>query len=96
MADEPLVMIHGDIKTHNFLIDPETLRVTLIDFGGIGALPRSFVSFTMLATACKFVQGINQYLGYERSDNHAAMGAATEIYTLLARTRLGDLYSCRV
>lgn len=50
IADEPLVMVDGDIKAHNFLIDPETLRVTIIDFGGISALPHSFVSYTLHRT----------------------------------------------
>lgn len=28
-------LIHGDIKLHNVLIDPESLEVSLIDFGGL-------------------------------------------------------------
>jgi serine/threonine protein kinase len=58
ISNEPLVMVHGDIKPCNFLIDPKTLRVTIIDFGGISALPRSFVNFTMHATRDEF------YFGY--------------------------------
>ncbi|KAJ7460682.1 hypothetical protein FB451DRAFT_1269911 [Mycena latifolia] len=88
ISDEPLVMVHGDIKPHNFLIDPKTLRVTLIDFGGISALPRSFVSFTLHATRDKFIAGINKFLGWERSENTSAMAEAAGIYCM-TNNRLG-------
>lgn len=54
-------MNHGDVEPKNFLIDPETKEVTIIDFGGISALPRSFISFT-LGAQNEFTKGIAGYL----------------------------------
>ncbi|KAF8328249.1 uncharacterized protein EI90DRAFT_3126409 [Cantharellus anzutake] len=47
ILDGRVVTAQGDIKPPNFLIDPQTLQVTIIDFGGISALSHSFVSFTV-------------------------------------------------
>ncbi|KAG8954989.1 hypothetical protein FRC04_010473 [Tulasnella sp. 424] len=80
MANEPLVMIQSDIKPFNFLIDPLTLQVTIFDFGCVSALPYSFVSFTLYSTGDKFTKRIAEFLGWKRSDNSLAMGAATGIY----------------
>ena len=41
-------MVQGDIKPYNFLIDPKTMQVAIIDFGCVSALPHSFVNFTGL------------------------------------------------
>ncbi|KAG8950613.1 hypothetical protein FRC04_007237 [Tulasnella sp. 424] len=82
ISNEPLVMVQGDIKPFNFLIDPWTLQVTIIDFGCVNALPHSFVSFTLFSTGDKFTTRIAEFLGWKRSDNSLAMGAATGIYWL--------------
>ncbi len=76
ISNEPLVMAPGDIKLPNFLIDPWTLQVTIIDFGGISALPRSFVSFTLYSTRDAFIARITEFLGWAWSDNLLAMGGA--------------------
>ncbi|KIY43918.1 hypothetical protein FISHEDRAFT_77841 [Fistulina hepatica ATCC 64428] len=80
ISNEPLVMVAGDINQQNFLIDPWTLQVTIIDFGGISTLPRSFVSFTLYSTRDKFIARIAQFLGWRRSDNSSAMAAVAGIY----------------
>ena len=89
-------MVHGDIKAHNFLIDPETLRVTIIDFGGISALPRSFISYTLHRTRDTFIAGINKVLGWERSNQHLAMEAAAWIYWLISNDEFGKPHICLV
>ncbi|KAE9409669.1 hypothetical protein BT96DRAFT_1012611 [Gymnopus androsaceus JB14] len=89
IAHEPLVMVQGDINPRNFLIDPETLHVTIIDFGCISILPRSFVSFTLHATRDNFINGIAKSLGWERSENLEALVAATGIYAQMAGKRFG-------
>ncbi|KAF8317265.1 uncharacterized protein EI90DRAFT_3021396 [Cantharellus anzutake] len=43
ILDERVVMAQGDMKPPNFLIDPHPLQATIIDFGGISALPHSFL-----------------------------------------------------
>ncbi|KAF8328253.1 uncharacterized protein EI90DRAFT_3017871 [Cantharellus anzutake] len=47
ILDERVVTVQGNIKPPNLLIDPQTLQATIIDFGGVSALPHSFVSFTL-------------------------------------------------
>jgi len=90
ISDEPLVIVHGDIKPCNFLIDPKTLRVTIIDFGGMSVLPHSFVSFTLHAIRDKFVVGINKFLDWKRSDNFLAMAAAAGVYYQVSSNHLGE------
>ena len=89
-------MVHGDIKAHNFLIDPETLRVTIIDFGGISALPRLFISYALHRTRDTFIAGINKVLGWERSNQHLAMEAAAWIYWLISNDEFGKPHICLV
>ena len=84
------MIVHGDIQPCNFLIDPKTLRVTIIDFGGMSALPHSFVSFTLYAIRDKFVVGINKFLDWKRSDNFLAMAAATGVYYQVSSNHLGE------
>ncbi len=87
-------MAPGDIKLPNFLIDPWTLQVTIIDFGGISALPRSFVSFTLYSTQDAFIARITEFLGWRRSDNLSAMGAAAGLYLQISGTHLGKSHLC--
>ncbi|KAG8954991.1 hypothetical protein FRC04_010475 [Tulasnella sp. 424] len=68
MSNEPLVMVQGDINPLNFLIDPWTLQVTIIDFGCVSALPHSFVSFTLYSARNKFTACIAELLGWKRSE----------------------------
>ena len=82
-------MVQGDIKQYNFFIDPKTLQATIIDFGCVSALPRSFVSFTLHRTTNKFVTGIANALGSELSDNSPALEVATGIYCMLSGRRFG-------
>ncbi|KAK7046115.1 hypothetical protein VNI00_007118 [Paramarasmius palmivorus] len=89
IADDPLVMVQDDIHPSNFLIDPETHEVTIIDFAGISALPRSFVSFTLYTTKDKFVAGVAQYLSWERFDSLLALAAAAGIYAQISNKRFG-------
>jgi serine/threonine protein kinase len=93
-SDEPLVMNHGDIKPCNFLIDPNTSQVTIIDFGDITVLPRSFVSFTLYSTRDKFIAGIASFLSWERSKNLLAMGAAAGILSKMSGRHLGTPHLC--
>ncbi|KAJ6510940.1 hypothetical protein C8R45DRAFT_1207734 [Mycena sanguinolenta] len=44
-ALEPLIFTHSDITLDNFLWDPSTRRIWLIDCGHISVLPTSFFSF---------------------------------------------------
>lgn len=85
-------MIQGDIKPYNFLIDPETLRVTLIDFGCVSALPHSFVSFTLHTTPDKFISGIAKSLGWPRSDNLLALVGAAGIYCMSGGRHFGKYH----
>ncbi|KAJ7489541.1 hypothetical protein FB451DRAFT_1225188 [Mycena latifolia] len=89
IASEPLVMVQGDITRYNFLIDPETLQVTIIDFGCISALPHSLVSFTLHTTRDEFIAGIAKSLGWEPSVNSSALEAAAGIYSQTAGKRFG-------
>ncbi|KAI0041799.1 hypothetical protein FA95DRAFT_1682965 [Auriscalpium vulgare] len=89
ISDEPLVMVQGDIRPRNFLIDPETQRVTLIDFGCVCALPRSFVSYTLHVAGDKFITNIDKYLSWERSENLSAMAAAQGLFCMMASKSLG-------
>ena len=85
-------MVQGDIKPYNFLIDPKTLQVTIIDFGCISTLPHSFVSFTLHSTRDKFITGIAESLGWKMTDNFSALGAAAGIYAQSAGRRWGKPY----
>jgi serine/threonine protein kinase len=67
------VLIQGDIKPYNFLIDPETQSITLIDFGCVCALPSSFISYTLRPSGGPFVAGIAKALNWQDSDNLSAM-----------------------
>ena len=87
-------MVQGDIKQHNFLIDPETLQVTSIDFGCISVLPHSLVSFTLHTTRDEFVVGITEYLGWGPSDNSPALEAAAGIYSQITGKRFGKSNLC--
>ncbi|KAE9397349.1 hypothetical protein BT96DRAFT_921545 [Gymnopus androsaceus JB14] len=89
IAHEPLVMVQSDISPCNFLIDPETLHVTIIDFGGISVLPSSFVSLTLHVTRDTFIKGIAKFLGWERSENIETLAAAAGIYSLTSDPRFG-------
>ncbi|KAG8918582.1 hypothetical protein FRC01_001785 [Tulasnella sp. 417] len=82
LSSEPLSIVAGDIRQRNFLIDPKTLRVTIIDFGDICVLPLSFVSFTLHATQNTFITRIAENLAWAKSENLRAMGEATGIYWL--------------
>ena len=59
------LLVHDDIKPCMFLIDAETLRVTIIDFGSISVLPRSFVSFSLHATGDNFYYRRQRVFGLE-------------------------------
>jgi serine/threonine protein kinase len=83
------VLVHGDIKPCNFLIDPSTLHVTLIDFGGISVLPASFISLSLHARADRFIGGISECLNWEQSKNLPALKEAAGIYAQLGNKRLG-------
>ncbi len=85
------MLVQGDVKPSNFLIDPKTLRVTIIDFSGMSALPLSFVSFTLHATRDKFILAINKFLGWKRTDNFSAMAAAVRVYHQVSSSELGKL-----
>lgn len=87
-------MVQADIKPPNFLIDPWTLQVTIIDFGRISALPHSFVSFTLYSTGDKFTARIAEFLGWKRSDNSSAMEAAAGIYWQISSKRFGKSHLC--
>jgi aminoglycoside phosphotransferase (APT) family kinase protein len=93
-SDEPLVMNHDDIELRNFLIDPETKQVTIIDFGHINVLPRSFVSHTLHHPRTDFIKKIASFLSWERSKNLSAMGAAGGIFGLMSGRALGTLHLC--
>lgn len=82
MEGEPLSMVPGDIKEENFLIDPSTGSVTIVNFGRICVLPLSFVSFTLQSTSATFVRRIAEFLSWEKSKNLTAMNKATWIYWL--------------
>ena len=82
-------MVQGAIRPRNFLIDPRTLQVTLINYSCVSALPRSFVSFTLHSASDEFIARISDILGWKRSDNYLAMVAATRIYSLMS-----DLGKC--
>jgi Phosphotransferase enzyme family len=86
-------MNHGDIHPRNFLIDPKTGQVTIIDFGDISALPRSFVSFTLYTDKSDFIAAIARSLSWEKSENIRAMGAAAGILIMLSGN-LGTPHFC--
>ncbi|KAJ7723314.1 hypothetical protein B0H14DRAFT_3005679 [Mycena olivaceomarginata] len=89
ISDERLVLVHGDIKPCNFLIDPSTLHATLIDFGGISVLPASFISLSLHARTDRFIRGISECLNWEESKNLPALKEAAGIYAQLGNKRLG-------
>ncbi|RXW21880.1 hypothetical protein EST38_g3970 [Candolleomyces aberdarensis] len=82
-SDEPLVMVQDVIKAHNFLIDPQTLQVTLLNFGSISVLPRSFASYTLSNYTDAFSKRIYEVMNWERSGNMSPMVAATGLYWLM-------------
>lgn len=81
-------MVQCDIEPDNFLIDPETRQVTIIDFSCVCVLPSSFVGFTMYKDR-SFIKGVNKYLKWKWSDNIIGLRAATEIYCFSASSTLG-------
>ena len=85
------MLVQGDIKPYNFLIDPETQRITLIDFGCVCALPFSFVSFTLRTSRDPFITGIAEALNWQKSDNLSSMVEAAYLYMIVANNRLGRL-----
>ena len=69
-------MVQGDIHPGNFLIDPDTRQITLIDFATVSALPESFVDFTLRATRDDFVKDLRNLMSWKQSDNYRALLAA--------------------
>ena len=88
------MLVQGDIKPYNFLIDPETQRITLIDLGCVCALPFSFVSFTLRTFRDPFITGIAEALNWQKSDNLSSMIEAAYLYMIVANNRLGKLTLC--
>jgi len=80
IANEPLVMAQGNIKKENFLIDPQTLRVTILGFRWISAVPYSLASFTLDVDGGDFIAGIAKSLNWKPSENFPALVAAAVIY----------------
>jgi len=87
-------MFQGDIKQHNFLPDPEVLKVTLIDFSCAIAQPHPLVSFTPHTTRDEFVVGITNSSGWEPSDNSLALEAAAGVYSQVTGKRFDKPHLC--
>jgi serine/threonine protein kinase len=88
------VINHGDIKPSNFLIDPNTLQITIIDFGDIAVLPRSFISYTLHSPWHRFIPRVTSFLSWERSKNLSAMVEASVIFFQLSGKELGIPHLC--
>ncbi|GJJ11646.1 hypothetical protein Clacol_005882 [Clathrus columnatus] len=76
MSHERLVMIQQDIHPGNFLIDPETGQVTILDFSGVSSLPETFASYTLYAYRNDFAKSISKIWEIKRRENLVAMSEA--------------------
>jgi aminoglycoside phosphotransferase (APT) family kinase protein len=60
---------HSDIRLDNFLLDPATQLVLLIDFEYIGVFSLSFRAFVLWNTDNVFTAAVGTWLGVERGES---------------------------
>ncbi|KAJ7788108.1 hypothetical protein B0H14DRAFT_3577920 [Mycena olivaceomarginata] len=66
LTSAPLAIYHSDISMGNFLLDPATQRVWLIDFEHVGAFPLAVRAFVLYNTGSAFAAAVGTLLGVER------------------------------
>jgi hypothetical protein len=66
-ANERLLIGHSDINLDNFLYDPLTGKVWMVDYQHVNVLPESFVSFAMHFNPSRFGEAVAEMVDFPRS-----------------------------
>ncbi|KNZ75920.1 hypothetical protein J132_00933 [Termitomyces sp. J132] len=67
-TDVPLQFYHGDVTYENFLIDPDTLDIWLIDAEDIGILPAPFSTFALNGSEDPLLRAVSSNVDIFRWD----------------------------
>ncbi|KAI6160605.1 hypothetical protein EDD17DRAFT_1760760 [Pisolithus thermaeus] len=72
ISHERLVFTQSGVDMSNFGVDSEG-KTVLLDFGAVGLLPESFISYTMTFSSASFAAPVANCLGLPRSPNLESM-----------------------
>jgi len=89
LANERLLIGHSDINLNNFLYDPVTGRVWMVDYQYINVLPESFVSFALHVTTHSFVKAVAEKVDFPQSTQLEQLELAAIIVMQSANKTLG-------
>ncbi|GBE83387.1 hypothetical protein SCP_0504350 [Sparassis crispa] len=80
---------HSDIREPNFLYNPETGELSLIDFQHVGILTTSFVSYALHGSNDTFVRDMAARITFPKLVQLPAMGCAASILMQFGGSNLG-------
>ena len=90
LANERLLIGHSDIELDNFLYDPLTGRVWMVDYQFVSVHPESFVSFAMHYDTYPFVKAVAEMVDFPRSTKLEDLGLAAIIVGMSGNRPLGS------
>ncbi|KAJ6598512.1 hypothetical protein B0H10DRAFT_734251 [Mycena sp. CBHHK59/15] len=89
LSKYPLQFCHSDISPDNFLIDPVTLEVWLVDAQHISILPEPFASFALYTTATPFIAEVAARMNLEPWPHLNDLARAAQLIQMSADKSLG-------
>lgn len=93
-ANERLLIGHSDIDLDNFLYDPVTGRVWMVDYQYVNVLPESLVSFAMHVPTHSFVKAVAEKVDLRQSTQLEQLELAAILIMQSANKTLGDYQGC--
>ena len=92
LADEPLMFTDSDITLDNFLRDPSTRRIWLVDCQDINVLPSSFFSFYLhrWSRTDPLVRAVAAAFDFPVSEKLRLLGAAAAVVMQSGDSSFGE------
>lgn len=89
LANERLLISHSDINLDNFLYDPVTGQVWMVDYQHVNVLPESFVSFALHVATHAFAKAVAEKVDLPQSTQLEDLELAAIIVMQSANKTLG-------
>jgi hypothetical protein len=90
---EERIFCPSDITLENFLYDPETQRVWMVDCQYVNVLPQSFFSFYLHGSSAPLVQAVAAKIDFPVSSQLDLLGAAAFIVLQSGNSCFGEYQS---